>query len=128
MGDLCSAMKQLTINVRLAALYFLTDYTRDVLYPQVLWGVTHQAAVEDFVMTQMNARFDTNRQDMTKGHKTCVGQLYGQIYNRKKQKLHQAILRSHIALAICRNTVKKPPYWRRPKEVFFVHTTMKSST
>jgi hypothetical protein len=73
MGDLRMALKQMTLADRLAALYFLTGYTRDVLYSQVLWGVSHQDAVEDYVMEMLGASFSTSRSDMKPGHKTCVG-------------------------------------------------------
>jgi hypothetical protein len=39
----------------------------------VLWGASHQDAVEDYVMDRMNATFSINRSEMTPGHKTCVG-------------------------------------------------------
>ena len=48
--DLRLALKQLSLRERLAAVYFVTGYARDVLHAQVMWGATHQAAVEDYVM------------------------------------------------------------------------------
>jgi hypothetical protein len=128
MKDLRSALKQLTNSNKLAALYFITGYTRDVLHSHVLWGETHQTAVEDYVMETMNATFATSRTEMQNGHKTCVGQLYGQLYNQKKHKLHRAILPAHIALAVGRHGVPKPNHWKRPKEVYFVLTTQTNTT
>jgi hypothetical protein len=122
MQDLRVAMQRLSEVDRLAALYFITGYTRDVLYSQVLWNTTHQAAVEDYVMLTMNARFDTSRTAMTAGHKTCVGLLYAQIYNRKKQTLQKAVLPSHITVSVGMNGRSVTPNWKRPKELYFVHT------
>jgi hypothetical protein len=122
MNDLRYALKKLSLSERLAALYFLTGYTRDVLYSQVLWGASHQDAVEDYLMNQLNARFATSRQDMRAGHKTCVGQLYGQIYNQRKQKLYRATLPCNVALAVGDGDPKHVN-WKRPKEIYFVQTT-----
>lgn len=122
MTDLRSALKKLTVETRIAALYFLTSYTRDVLYSQVMWGGTHQAAVEDYVMERMSARFTTPRTEMQAGTKTCVGQLYGQVYNQKKQKLYGATLPPGITLAVSSHGVKPRTHWKRPKEVYFIHT------
>jgi hypothetical protein len=122
MNDLRYALKQIPLSDRLAALYFLTGYTRDVLYSQVLWGATHQDAVEDHLMNQVNARFSTSRQDMKAGHKTCVGQLYGQVYNQRKQKLYRATLPCNVALAVGDGDPKHVN-WKRPKEIYFVQTT-----
>jgi hypothetical protein len=127
-SDLRGALKQLPIQDRLAALYFLTGYTRDVLYSQVFWGATHQDAVEDYVMKTMIATFTTKRADMKAGHKTCVGQMYAQIYNRKKQRLHLAILPSNITLAVGRHGFPKPTHWKRPKAFYFVHTTVANTS
>ena len=128
MKDLRTALKQLPNCKKLAALYFMTGYTRDVLYPQVLWGETHQTAVEDYVMDAMNATFATSRTDMQHGHKTCVGQLYGQLYNKKKHKLQRSILPSHLALAVGRHGVPKPTHWKRHKAIYFVLTTLTDTT
>jgi hypothetical protein len=127
-SDLRGALKQLPIQDRLAALYFLTGYTRDVNYSQVFWGATHQDAVEDYVMKTMLATFTTKRADMKAGHKTCVGQMYAQIYNRKKQRLHLAILPSNITLAVGRHGFPKPTHWKRPKAFYFVHTTVANTS
>jgi hypothetical protein len=122
MMDLRWALKELTIQDRLAALYFLTSYTRDVLYSQVMWGGTHQAAVEDYVMERMGARFETSRNEMQPGTKTCVGQLYGQVYNQKKHKLYGSTLPPGMTIAIGCLGVKPRPHWKRPKEIYFIHT------
>jgi hypothetical protein len=123
MQDLRVALRRMSEAERLAALYFLTGYTRDVLYSQVLWGATHQVAVEDYVMLAMNASFSICRTAMIAGHKTCVGLLYAQIYNQKKQKLIKAVLPSHITVAVGMNGRSQTPNWKRPKEIYFVHTT-----
>jgi hypothetical protein len=125
--DLRYALSQLILPERLAALYFITGYTRDVLYQQVLWGASHQEAVEDYVMDKMNATFAINRSDMKPGHKTCMGILYGQLYNRRKQKLHKSILPNHVALAVGRHGYPQPLHWKRPKTVYFVHTGITSN-
>ena len=82
-SDLRQALRDLPESEIPGAVYFITGYTRDILYSQVLWGITHQSAVEDYVMERMNACFSTTRANMLPGNKTCVAQLYGQIYNRK---------------------------------------------
>jgi hypothetical protein len=123
MGDLRLAIKQLALSDRMAALYFLTGFTRDVIYQQVLWGASHQAAVEDCVMERMGARFATPRWDMTPGHKTCVGILYGKLYNHRKQRLFRAILPVHITVAVCKQQVSQSTHWKRPKTAYFVHET-----
>jgi hypothetical protein len=109
---------------QVAAMYFITGYTRDVIYKQVIWGATHQDAVEDYVMATMGARFSTNRSDMKAGHKTCVGILYGQVYN----KLLRATLPPHVSLAVGRHGVPQKSNWKRPKEIYFVHTTVATSS
>jgi hypothetical protein len=91
MRDLRIALKQLVPRERPVAVYFVTGYARDVLYPQVMWGVTHQSTVEDYVMDKLNASFSIAQSEMKAGHNTCVGQLYSQLFNQKKQKLHQCV-------------------------------------
>ena len=120
--DLRQALRDLPDSEQPAAIYFITGYTRDVLYSQVLWGITHQAAVEDYVMERMHASFTTPRASMKPGHKTCVAQLYSQIYNRKKMKLQRAVLRENITLAVARYGKSANNNWKRPKHMFFVHT------
>lgn len=125
MRDLRSALGDLELSERLAALYFITGYTRDVLYQQVLWGSSHQDAVEDYVMDRMNASFSINRSEMKPGHKTCVGQMYGQLYNRRKQKLHNTVLKdTHVTLAVFRHGYPQTLHWKRPKTVYFVHKSI----
>ena len=121
MQDLQVSMRRLSESDCLEALCFITGYTRDVLYSQVLWGTTHQAAVEDYVMLTMNASFDKSRTAMTAGHKTCVGLLYAQIYNRKKQTLQKAVLPPNITVSVGMNGWSIAPNWKRPKEMYFVH-------
>ena len=121
-GDLRHALKALPESERPAALYFITGYTRDVLYSQVLWGITHQAAVEDYAMERMNASFATPRSNMQAGHKTCVAQLYGQIYNRKKMKLQRSVLHETITLSVSRYGETCNKNWKRPKQMYFVNT------
>jgi hypothetical protein len=121
MTDLRSAIKEIpVIEDRMAALYFITSYTRDVLYSQVMWGGTHQAAVEDYVMDRMGAIFATPRTKMQPGTKTCVGQLYGQVYNQKKHKLYASTLPQGWTLAIGCKESKPSQHWKRPKEIYFV--------
>ena len=128
MADLRSALRDLPVlEDRIAALYFLTSYTRDVLYSQVMWGGTHQAAVEDYVMERMGAYFTTPRTEMQPGTKTCVGQLYGQVYNQKKHKLYASTLPSGTTLAVGCQEFKTRPHWKRPKEVYFVNTCIPST-
>jgi hypothetical protein len=119
--DLRYAIRQLGVTERLAALYFLTGYTRDVLHAQVMWGASHQSTVEDYVMETLKARFSIARSEMKAGHKTCVGQLYSQVYNRKKQKLQMAVLPTDTSLAVVSNGFKTKTNWRRPKTQYFVH-------
>lgn len=128
MNDLRQALRLLNDNECLAALYFLTGYIRDVIHPQVLWGATHQVAVEDFVMTQLNASFSVPRVAMKPGNKTCVSQLYSLIYNRKKQKLLQQVQPSTKSLAMDSRGFKASPHWKRPKTHYFVHTKVPNST
>lgn len=122
MQDLRVTLRQLCETDRLAAFYFITLYTRDVLYSQVLWGTNHQAAVEDYVMMTMNATFAIPRTDMTAGQKTCVGSLYAQIYNRKKQTLHKAVIPDNVTVAVGMNGRSQSPNWKRPKATYFIHT------
>ncbi len=122
--NLRHALKTLPETETVAALYFLTGYNRDVLYPQVLWGMTHQTAVEDYAMERMNACFSTPRSHMKPGHKTCVGQLYGQIFNQKKQQLQLAVLPKNTKLAVGRYGETADHNWKRPKQMYFVHTIL----
>ena len=121
--DLRLALKQLSLRERLAAVYFVTGYARDVLHAQVMWGATHQAAVEDYVMDILNASFSTARTEMKAGHKTCVGQLYSQIFNKKKQKLQQSVLPATTLLAVESRGFTTKKNWRRQKSQYFVHTS-----
>ena len=82
----------------------------------------HQAAVEDYVMERMHASFKTPRASMKPGHKTCVAQLYGQIYNHKKMKLQRAVLREDITLAVAHYGKSANTNWKRPKHMFFINT------
>jgi hypothetical protein len=123
MRDLRIALKQLVPRERLAAVYFVTGYARDVLHPQVMWGATHQSTVEDYVMDKLNASFSIARSEMKAGHKTCVGQLYSQLFNQKKQKLHQSVLPANASLAVERKGFATKRNWRRKKTEYFVHTT-----
>jgi hypothetical protein len=106
MTDLQSAIKDIPkMEDLMSALYFLTSYTRDVLYLQVMWGGTHQAAVEDYVMERMRATFTTPRTKMQPGTKRCVRQLYRQVYNKKKIScMHQSYLQERP----WRSDIRKP--------------------
>ena len=121
-SDLRQALRDMPKSDVPAAMYFITGYTRDVLYSQVLWGITHQAAVEDYVMERMNVCFSTTRANMLPGNKTCVAQLYGQMYNRKRMKLQRAVLHPNMTLAVSRYGATENPNWKRPKHMFFVNT------
>ena len=121
MRDLRLAFAAMDDDTCIAAVYFLTGFTRDVLHPQVLYGSTHQVAVEDYVMDTLNATFDTKRSDMKPGHKTCVGQLYSQLYNNKQQKLKKQLLPPNISVAVESNGFRTPTHWKRPKTQYFVH-------
>jgi hypothetical protein len=80
-------------------------------------------------MKTMGACFATKRYNMKAGHKTCVGQMYGQIYNCKKHKLRQAILPPNVTLAVGRHSFPKPTHWnKRPKAIYFVHITIANTT
>jgi hypothetical protein len=123
MANLRQALRHLSLTERHTAVYFLTGYTRDVLYSQVMWGTTHQLAVEDYVLMKLNATFAISRSAMKPGHKTCVGLLYAQIYNHKKQKMQRAVLPSHMTIAVGMMQGKSnTPNWKQPKEIYFVHT------
>jgi hypothetical protein len=73
-------------------------------------------------MDTLKAHFSVTRTEMKAGHKTCVGQLYSQIYNRKKQKLQQSVLPPQTSLAVVSKGCKPKPTWKRPKNQYFVHT------
>jgi hypothetical protein len=124
MDDVRKSLRQLDLKERMEALYFLTGYVRDVIHGHVMWGETHQTIVEDYVMQTMDATFAISRDEMTAGHKTCVGQLYGQVYNRKKQKLYAAVLPKHTTLSVDSKEFKTKSSWKRPKTQYFVHTHM----
>jgi hypothetical protein len=124
MDDLRYALRILPPTERIAALYFITGYTRDVLYKEILLGISHQEAVEDYVMHMMGAKFAIRRSDMKAGHKTCVGILYGKVYNNHKQKLMRAILPKNVNLAVGRHGMTQANHWKRPKQFYFVHTSM----
>jgi hypothetical protein len=121
MRDLRLAFKDMREDECIAAVYFLTGFTRDVLHQQVLYGYTHQVAVEDYVMDTLNATFDTARSDLQPGHRTCVSQLYSQIYNTKQQKLKLQLLPKNVAVAVVSNGYITTPHWKRPKTHYFVH-------
>jgi hypothetical protein len=121
--DLRISLKQLVPRERLAAVYFVTGYARDVLHPQVMWGATHQSTVEDYIMNKLNASFSIARPEMKAGHKTCVGQLYSQFFNQKKQKLHQCVTPVNASLAVERKGFATKRNWRKKKTEYFVHTT-----
>ena len=121
MRDLRQTFRDMGQNECIAAVYFLTGYTRDVLHQQVLYGCTHQVAVEDYVMMILNAEFETPRSELKPGHRTCVSQLYSQIYNTKQQKLKQQVLPKQVSVAVVSNGYKYTPNWKRPKTHYFVH-------
>jgi hypothetical protein len=60
---------------------------------------------------------------MKAGHKTCVGQLYSQLFNQKKQKLHLSVLPANASLAVESKGFATKANWRRQKTQYFVHTT-----
>lgn len=121
MRDLRLAFQDMNDEKCIAAVYFLTGFTRDVLHPQVLYGSTHQVAVEDYVMDTLNATFETKRSEMKPGHKTCVSQLYSQLYNSKHQKLKKQLLPQNVSVAVEGNGYVTPSHWKRPKTHYFVH-------
>jgi hypothetical protein len=120
--DLRLALKQLILRERLAAVYFVTGYARDVLHAQIMWGATHQATVKDYIVDILNASFSTARTEMKAGHKTFVGQLYSQIFNKKKQKLQQSVLPASTLLAVESKGFTTKPNWRRDKSHSFLST------
>jgi hypothetical protein len=124
MRDLRIALRQQVPWERLAAVYFGTGYVMDVLHPQVMWGATHQSTVKDYVMDELNASFSVAWSEMKAGHKTCVGQLYSQLFNQKKYKLHQSVLLpAKASLAVESKGFTTKANWRRQKTQYFVHTT-----
>ena len=125
MRDLRLAFRDMDVDERIAAVYFLTGYTRDVLHPQVLFGLTHQVAVDDYVMKTLNAEFETERANIKPGHKTCVGQLYSQIYNLKQQKLKKQVIPANVSVAVVSHGYVTTPHWKRPKTHYFVHIKKK---
>ena len=121
-SDLRQALRDLPEKEQPTALYFITAYTRDVLYSQVLWGITHQTAVEDYAMERLHASFAIPRAEMQAGNKTCVAQLYSQVYNRKRMRLQRAVLQPNTTLALGRHNAPNGN-WKCPKHMFFVKTT-----
>ena len=121
MRDLCLAFRVMNNDERIAAVYFLTGFTRDALHTQVLYRYTHQEAVEDYVMKTLNATFDTARTALAPGHRTCVSQLYSQLYNTKQQKLKTQVLPDNVSVAVVSNGYITTPHWKRPKTHYFVH-------
>ena len=115
MRDLRLAFRDMADTEKLPALYFLTGYTRDVLHPQVLYGCTHQVAVEDYVMYTLNVKFETTRAQLKPGHRSCVSQLYSQIYNTKQQKLKQQVLPTNLSVAVVSNGYITTNNWKQPK-------------
>jgi hypothetical protein len=119
------ALKQLVLKERLEAIYFVMGYAQDVVHAQVMWGANHQSGVKDYVMDKLNTSFSKSRSEMKPGHKTCVGQLYSQVYNQKKQKLQQMVLPAHTSLAVKSKGFTTKTNWKRPKSQYFVHTSKK---
>jgi hypothetical protein len=74
-------------------------------------------------MDELNASFSVARSEMKAEHKTCVGQLYSQLFNQKKQKLHRSVLPANASLAVESKGFTTKANWRRQKTQYFVHTT-----
>jgi hypothetical protein len=128
MDHLRQALKNLTLSERIAALYFITGYTRDVLYSQVMYGSTHQNTVEDYVMHHFNAHFSITRTQMKPGRKTCLGILYGQVHNRCKHRLQKAVLPKHITMGVTKQVDNRDANWKRPKHIYYVETSVTTET
>jgi hypothetical protein len=128
MDHLRKALKNLTLAEKIAALYFITGYTRDVLYSQVMYGSTHQNTVEDYVLHNFNATFSNARTKMKPGRKTCLGILYGQVYNRCKHRLQKAILPKHLTMGVTKHVDNQDANWKRPKHIYFVESAVATDT
>jgi hypothetical protein len=124
--DLVKAMRELPENDRLDLLQFITNYAGGLLYENTL-GVSHQEATEDAVCEILHVRLGRTRHTVGQGKKTCIGNLYGLLYNRQKQRLHTCVLRNDSAfVSIERGLVFKSANWRRNKHIYFIHEKRKN--
>jgi hypothetical protein len=74
-------------------------------------------------MDELNASFSVAQSEMKAGHKTCVGQLYSQLLDQKKQTLHGSVLPANTSLAVESKGFATKANWRRQKTQYFFHTT-----
>jgi hypothetical protein len=101
--DLRLSLKQLVL--KLAALYFITGYARDVIHGQVMWGATHQMTVEDYVMDTLNARFAISRnQAIRRVWVSCTAR---STIAKNKSCTNQSCGRTHLLQCIARDTKQK---------------------
>ena len=84
--------------------------------------MTHQQAAEDAVCELLHIRLGRTRFNVGKGKKTCIGQLYGLLYNRHKHRLHKIIFgKSNVFVSVKSGLVSKPKNWKRNKHLYFTH-------
>lgn len=129
----CATMKDVSKGIRdmqqqdsLDMVQFLTNFASGVLYRDML-GVTHQEATEDAVCEVLRVQLGKTRHTVGSGKKTCIGQLYGLLYNRQKQRLHCSIQgQARIYVSVERGMVPKHKNWKRNKHVYFVHEKIKN--
>jgi hypothetical protein len=125
--DVIQGMRTLPIHDRLAMLQFLTNYAGGLLYQDTL-GVTHQEATEDAVCEILHVSLGRNRKTIGIGKKTCIGQLYGLVYNRQKHRFQNSVLRgTNTHVSVEHGLVPKPKNWKRNKHVYFIHEKTKNT-
>ena len=125
--DVVQAMRNLPVYDRLDMLQFLTNYASGLLYQDTL-RVTHQEATEDALCEVLHVSLGRTRHTVGVGKKTCIGQLYGLLYNRQKQRLHKSVLRgTKMNVSVEHGLVSKPKNWKRNKHVYFIHEKTKNA-
>ena len=102
------------INIKAAAIHFLTVYWCDELYPLIL-KTTHQRETEKAFIAMQNIKLiDPNL--VSTQNKTCIGSMYGECFNDIKQKKVRSIFaKTGLSVSVVSKYVEQKKHYRREK-------------
>lgn len=115
------------INIKAAAIHFLTVYWRDTLYPSIL-KTTHQHETEKAFIAIQNIKL-TNNHLVSNQNKTCIASMYGECFNDIKQKMNRSIFaKSGLSVSVASKYVEQEKNYKRGKNIFFINDKLKKTS
>ena len=75
----------------------------------------------------LHVKLGMTRHTVGMGKKTCIGQLYGLLYNGHKKRFHNSVLRgSNTFVSVEHGLVSKTKHWKRSKHIYLIHEKAKN--